>query len=848
MSDNHTSQYTRIIGLYEEFQKHEGTLIAEHLEHLNFVAPSSLHSYVSKTAYGQALRKNCIRLSGGGTVTAKFSLLDLSSKRYYLKINLCLEQWQILFNDILITVNNRPIHYSEKEFIENICQGWPSIYFPVDQSFLRQGDNFVQIETEDLSKAGLLVSQVCFISLPEIVPYMQLSALRTVRVGQSFTIAVSVLGTGEVPTEVSCTPNYQYIHYSQTEIRKGICLLAFIAEGLGAASCKVKFPQKQKWLELMMPEVVGASEDHCLVGIDSDDHRHDLSDEANRIPEIFAMTAMGNFLQFRPSTGRTHLTFADEKIWEKRIHFLTDMEINIAIADTRSHLMGFVPKLAGSHYIGCHIHEPYLFFCLPLEKTKNKDVFMVDSKAVLASESFGESEVLYRNVLKKICEKNATKIGLNSVGSPSLLCVYEASENFDRITLEPVSNVNLLVGAARGTVITPKQWGAHIPVDWYFGTPNDICKSRKFRLALQYLYLSGAQYIYTENDVFKTNAFSREDWEDSFTQTNRQFLRDFYDYTIRHPRTGKLKVNKAVVYGRHEYFLWNHDDRMSELKDVGDWDLKVWGKWTDNHYQKCWRALDAWLPPASRQYVSENPSNLKLFSGSPYGSSNIISWDSDFSQYEIIAFLGLNVMTPLLLGKIKHYVYEGGVLFLSYCHFNMTDCKNQPPVFIDNDQLEQFLGIKIGEEFLAKGRIHFADGYEEMIEEQTSLKILSCIPIKAEMLAWDSSQKGIYFVNSFGKGIVYFGAFKEYFHERWAVKTAKHLMELLGALSGDFCDNPNICFTQRAQEDGSIIVDILNMNCAVENVKEKFKLQIGSQVIEDEIVEGKIYSYKLPCD
>ena len=67
---------------------------------------------------------------------------------------------------------------------------------------------------------------------------------------------------------------------------------------------------------------------------------------------------------------------------------------------------------------------------------------------------------------------------------------------------------------------------------------------------MNYLYISGAQYIYAENSLFKTNAFSREDWESSYTAENRKYLRDFYEYTVRNPRNGRLIVKKGVIYGR----------------------------------------------------------------------------------------------------------------------------------------------------------------------------------------------------------------------------------------------------------------------------------------------------------
>ena len=64
------------------------------------------------------------------------------------------------------------------------------------------------------------------------------------------------------------------------------------------------------------------------------------------------------------------------------------------------------------------------------------------------------------------------------------------------------------------------------------------------------------------------------------------------------------------------------DDRMAELPENDDWDITVWDKWKDNHHQKCWRAIDAWLPLAENQHSKKNIINLDLFSGTPYGREN----------------------------------------------------------------------------------------------------------------------------------------------------------------------------------------------------------------------------------
>lgn len=860
LDDNIISTGEKILKLYEEFRKHEGYFISGNWEKISFVAPSSLHSSVSKSAYGKALEKECANLTGGGKLNVKITLDEIDTRRHYIKINCCLEQWQKLINDITIMVNGQIFYYSDEEFIENICQGWPSLYYPVDKKYLRNGDNIIKISTKDKTNAGLLVSEVCIISLPDIREFSQISFLRAVRKGHDFTISVYTgtndrnknnIGRPEENIEieaVDAAPNYLFKGYSLSTIStigKDICLLKFNAVKPGAAVCKIKFADRKQWLELIMPEIVDLVdplEDEFLVGIDSDDHRHDVSDEADRILEVFAFTGMGNYLQFRPSKGRTHYKFANMDVWKNRVDFLKDMNIKISIADTRQHLMEFIPEMAGNNYIGSHIHEPYLFFCLPLENTRHKDIFMLDGRSVLNSNSFGESEALYRNVLKKTYEKNSALAGLTSVGSPSLLCIYEASEKFDRVTLEPVSNINLLTGAIRGVTKAPKQWGAHIPIDWYFGSPNDECKSRKFRLAMNYLYISGAKYIYTENAVFKTNAFSREDWEDKFTSTNRKFLRDFYEHTIRKPRHGRLIVNKAVVYGRHEHFFWHHDDRMAELKDMGDWDRKVWGKWEDDSYRKCWRAIDSWLPPAKKQYAFESDVNLKLFSGTPYGSVDIIPWWEDFSKYNNIAFLGWNTMSIELIDKLKEYVYNGGTLFISYCHMNTTDRNDRLPVFIEKSNIEDFLGVKINDSFSVCGGIKFTDGFETGYGDNP-LRVAECTASTSIVLAQDSMGRNIYFSNKFGEGKVYFGAFMEYFSEEWAVSAAKHIMDIIGIESGTYCNNPNIAFTERIQEDGKLIINMINMNCAVKNGLEKFHLEIDGKTVEGELKEGSIYTY-----
>ena len=143
--------------------------------------------------------------------------------------------------------------------------------------------------------------------------------------------------------------------------------------------------------------------------------------------------------------------------------------------------------------------------------------------------------------------------------------------------MKPVSGVNLLLSATRGA--SGGKWGAHIPVSWYYGYFNDAVKAKKYWNTMFYCYLNGADYVYAENSLFKAQSMSREDWDTEFCIVNRRYTREMYDYSIVHPRNGRLQIPFACVYGNNEYILWQKDSRIPELEDGGDWDLYVWGKW-----------------------------------------------------------------------------------------------------------------------------------------------------------------------------------------------------------------------------------------------------------------------------
>ena len=819
-----------IVNLYENIIKHEVSIGCCGREKIKYVAPSSLHSCVTDWAYGKRIERQCFDISDGTVLTGTFAL-DKVSARFKIKLNACMPDWQKYVNDITISVNGKKIFSQDKVFFENVNLGWPTQYFDLPVDALTVGDNIIEISTANDSGGGLYVSSLCVLEFPEILPMQQISARAYVRNGDLFSVAVY-----DPQKQFSYIKDVEKCIFIKAEYFGDTAIITFEAKKEGRSAATAVFGENT--VSLNMAEIV----DNCdgfLLGMDSDDHRHDGSEETERIILTAIYSDMGNYIQFRPKYTRTYMEMAPREKFLQWVDLMEVFGVKYGLVNNANELT-YLPEQRQKNFLGYHLHEPYHFFNIGLEGNAffRDDGSLYNFKGLRESQSFGESKELFKEFLRKNREKSTSEIGLTSVGSPSLLCVYEGDAGFDRITIEPVSNINILTGAVRATSV--KSWGAHIPTDWYFGVPVDEVKSAKYRLAMQYLYLNGAEYVYAENSLFKTNAFDRLDFEDEHLVTNRQYLRDFYHYTMKHPRKGKLIVDKALLYGRNEFIMWQTDDRMGELKPK-DWDTNVWGKW-DNKYQDCWQAAKAWMPVSDKQNSVNTPLNTKLFSGSPYGSVDVVYAEKQFEQYGTIALLGWNTMTEELFVRLKNYVRNGGALIISHCHFNTVDRNDMPPKFISSKEVGEFVGVEFGEEYLPDTRAVFFDGNAYLIENGKSVKCRKCTPVSAEVLCEDKHANGIVFSNNYGKGKVYFSAFTDYYDEHWSIDVMTHVLELAGE-DGEFkCNNKNVSFTVREVSEKTFTVNVLNMNCIPDSI-ENFVLTIYGKTIKDSINTGEIKEY-----
>ena len=791
------NRFGNILAFYEDLRLHHGSLWGKEGA-FTYQSPSSLHSSVTSFAYGIREVRNCFSAERYPCISKVLLEPQDLCRRFYVKLKACLFNWKRYVAPISITVNGSVAYSNDAEFFENVNLGWPTVYIPIPNTLLKEGENIIEIAEGEAAKTALLITTVDLLSLPPMQEGQQLTALSAARLGD--TVALSFFAEAEkisVLSEKECS----VLGIAPSPINSEQTIIRLKIEGY---SPSLELTVGEKTVSALLPDIYPESQDRCLVGTDSDDHRHDDSDETDRILEIFTNTALGNFWQARPQFRRNYYNSSPQEKWEKRIQYLKSFGTKISLSDGNK-VMQYLPALCGDSFVGSHFHEAYLYFCSALIYNKTlSEIFYLDPEKLLASESFGESKKMFEEALKKMYEGNRGTPGLTSVGSPSLLTCYEATSGFERITVEPVSNINLLIGAVRGAA--PKMWGAHVPTDWYFGEPNDRTKAKKFLLAMQLLYINGADYIYAENSLFKTNAFSREDWEDEFCTHCRKYLREFYEYTIKEPRRDSLKTDLCLLYGNHEYFLWHHDDRIAELPENDDWDITVWGKWRENDHIKCWRSADAWLPLASDQNTRENILNPKLFSGTPYGSVDVVSYESDWQKYKAVALLGWNTYEEGFSDKLLGYVKNGGQALISFCHLNMTDRSDRPMEYAEASSL----GIKVDGIYRYIGTVYLKDG--QTLNLESEIPLAKCSSDGAQVIAWDERKNPLILKKDIGKGSLYFCSFADYSCPDERLHVTKYALELIGKSVAEVeCTNPDICFTRRVSKEGSTTIDLVDL-------------------------------------
>ena len=245
----------------------------------------------------------------------------------------------------------------------------------------------------------------------------------------------------------------------------------------------------------------------------------------------------------------------------------------------------------------------------------------------------------------------------------------------------------------------------------------------------------------------------------------------------------------------------------------------MWGKWADNRSQKYWRAIDGWLPPSENQNTVNDVLNLRLFTGTPYGSVDIVPYESAYSKYKTIAFLGWNTYEDGLAEKLLAFVKDGGSVFLSYCHLNKTDRPDRSFAYAESALFKDLFGCEFHKLTKSRGRVRIES--ENGVVFERAQTIVQCTDLRARVIAKDEDDNPILLEYGVGKGKVYFSAIAEYDGDNGVVELMQAVMRRMAQEHAEIlCDNNNIAFTQRVLSDGMRELYLLNTSCATDEQAE----------------------------
>ncbi|MFH1905303.1 MAG: hypothetical protein ABIK53_07280 [bacterium] len=856
-----------------------------------FAADSHFHSYTQKFGlqekrYGVFCFKEPIRV--------EFSIKRLfnSTKkrsRFLLKVVGMLKEWKKYTCPIEIKLNGKRI-FRDFVFFENVCKGWPANYFRLPIETLKKGKNALQIS--NLSK-GTLKENFLIVSSIEVIekePYEDFKVISCPEIVEKDSIFEITLVTlkKHQNVRVKCDNGIDSRgFYRVSSHDKG---WHDRRSGPSLAN-KLEKPGKYKFLFLAKDEGIDKKMTICSesdsvkarikliyqkntkeiplwIGTDSDDHRHDESGQMEHILDAFKDTEMGNYIIFRPTFGRTYAKPASSKRWKRWINFCKDRNIIYRITSWPIQGNPVQAKFLKDNkcFKGIHAHEGYCFF----QRFQNQKKFTntiiphkINNEEVIEMQKFTRAKTPkeIRNIYVahlKSGVKDCNRLGFTtSWGEPSLLAGYIPLKKGDVIQAEPVTNVSLLFGAVRATCQLRKNlWGAHIAIDWYLGFPHDGAASRRFSLLLNLVYTYGGNYAYTENSLFKTNAYERFDEEDEFPRKNRNILRNFYRISRLHPRQGKPYSSLAVLYGNLEYMLWLPGDKMPEVsgsKKWKGWNATFWGKWKENRHMFSWKAIDGWLPPLPIEEYKDNPSIRKLFCGTPYGQADIPPSDISLyslCNYKCVVLLGWNTMTEELYTRLKEYVERGGILYISACHFDTRINPEAQPRIFRKGKIREFIGADIKR---AGKKIKFIRTERNLVLEkkiyqaQEETRICELVNLKGRVLASDQNKNPVLLENKLGKGIVYFGAFYDFPAEDGLVEFNRDLLSFLGEkFKEDFGieGTKNINYViwrennSKAKKEGRMY--LVNVNWKVARNEETFSMRLWGKKYPCIVREGLI--------
>lgn len=288
------------------------------------------------------------------------------------------------------------------------------------------------------------------------------------------------------------------------------------------------------------------------------------------------------------------------------------------------------------------------------------------------------------------------------IGIDNIMCVeptafhrYNCEAGVDTpLTELMVGNPEIMLASVRGTAraYRRKQWGCHIANEWYGGYKNDDpLKQKRFKLALYYSFLAGANYIYPESGLFRIESYgSAYTFDSKICKKNRQIMKAFVDFTVSHkrPKYGPF-VKIGIIQGNLDGWTgWGSTTLWSQFgRD----------EWIYGDSEKGWSYLEEFYK--NKPWYLSTIFGKEDFSGNPpYGQYDIVPIESPLKvllKYSCLIFLGWNTMTKNIYKKLKAYVKKGGHLVAAVPHLNIQNRRNTKPVLINNGDIRDLFGCSV---------------------------------------------------------------------------------------------------------------------------------------------------------
>lgn len=706
----------------------------------------SLHTFT--LAYGRPQARYACWCADA--VRADFTLDDLvvtadRRSRYLLKIVAAWKDWRSASWPVVITLNGNAI-YNGPFFLENVCVGWPAQYIAIEPQYLNVGRNEIVISVEGGSENFLLLSKVEVLQQPDFVDFTIHSSPEAVAAGEPFWIQMHLMQSHPAIQVEVPEGKVEFIERQDDLFR-----FRALAEG---ENVSIVFRSEGKQCEARIDKIGPKRNPDRVplwIGMEGSDIRHDTTGEMDRTLAHFIYSGVGNYMGFGLGPGRNSCPdlLPDTIVWRRWVTQCKDHGISMHYCGNSGSLEEFdFPAEAGEYFSGFQFHEPYLIF-----QPRVAELYMTEKlKSACNLQEKKDAYVSYIQERADGERKGSVEV---FSGEPALTCIYSKEAGVDALLCEPVSNVSLLYGAARGTGI---KFGAHIPADWYFGYPHDEETINRLKLAVWLAYAYGGQIIYIESSVFKTNANERNDWEDPFCVGVRKMLREFCSFSKLDERVGKPLVRLAIIYGNRESMFWMDDDRIVETIDMGDWDRLHWGLPGLTEHRRLWTAAEAWLPRVP-VFDQRKESLTQMFTGTPYGPVDVVTPGSELTNYKVVAFLGWNTMTAEIYKNLLNFVKAGGVLFICGCHFDERIDLSKPPAMINDGRVSDLVGLDI----LGPG--------ENIADKVRRCRLLHSTAKRIDEHFWR---------NEVEAGQVYFGDFFDYPSDFGLIAKIKDLLHRLG--------------------------------------------------------------------